>query len=139
MILEVQVASCLDTQKRGLSISSVVTPQYSRSGLSQSICHNGQNGSMSGQEEKQERAMHEYGDCSFCGGEVHEEVVELDYRYQGKLYIFRSVPAGVCQQCGEKYLVSSTAKAIEHDIRTKNSWRETVAVPVKTFAAVSAP
>ena len=41
--------------------------------------------------------MHKYGDCSFCGGEVKEERVELDYRYKGKLYIFQNVPAGVCQ------------------------------------------
>ena len=54
-------------------------------------------------------ATHEYGDCSFCGCEVKEEFVELDYRYKKQLYIFRDVPTGVCQQCGEKYLVASTA------------------------------
>jgi YgiT-type zinc finger domain-containing protein len=78
--------------------------------------------------------MHEYGDCSFCGGEVKEEVVELDYRYKGNLYVFREVPAGVCQQCGEKYLVADTAKVIEHEIRTRKEWRETVSVPVTTFS-----
>ena len=78
--------------------------------------------------------MHEYGDCSFCGGEVKEEVVELDYRHKGKLYVFREVPAGVCQQCGEKYLVAGTAKAIEHEIRTRKEWSETVSVPVTTFS-----
>ena len=41
--------------------------------------------------------MHQYGDCSFCGGEVKSETVELDYRYKGKLYVFQGVPAGVCQ------------------------------------------
>ena len=81
--------------------------------------------------------MHEYGDCSFCGGEVKEEAVELDYRYQGKLYVFREVPVGVCQQCGEKYLVASTAKAIEHAIRTKKEWSETVLVPVTTFNKIA--
>ena len=48
--------------------------------------------------------MHKFGDCSFCRGEVKEGRVEMDYRYKGKLYIFQNVPAGVCQQCGEKYL-----------------------------------
>ncbi len=48
--------------------------------------------------------MHKYGDCSFCGGEVKEERVELDYRYKGKLYIFQDVPTGVYQQCSEKIL-----------------------------------
>ncbi|MBI3801816.1 MAG: YgiT-type zinc finger protein [Deltaproteobacteria bacterium] len=40
--------------------------------------------------------MHEYGDCSFCGREVKEEVAALDYCYKGNLYVFREVPVGVC-------------------------------------------
>ena len=80
--------------------------------------------------------MHEYGDCSFCGGEVKEEVAELDYRYKGNLYVFREVPVGVCQQCGEKYLVAGTAKTIEHEIRTRKEWSETVSVPVTTFSKI---
>ncbi len=59
----------------------------------------------------QERVRREeYGDCSFCGGEVKEDRVELDYRYKGKLFIFQNVPAGVCQQCGEKNLTAKVAK-----------------------------
>jgi len=77
--------------------------------------------------------MHRYGDCSFCGGEVKEERVELDYRYKGRLFIFQNVPAGVCQQCGEKYLTAEVAKNIEHKIQTKEKWDKTVAVPVDVF------
>ena len=43
--------------------------------------------------------MHNYRDCSFCGGEVKSSKVELDYRYKGKLYIFKDVIAGVYKQC----------------------------------------
>lgn len=74
--------------------------------------------------------MHRYGDCSFCGGDVKEDRVELDYRYQGKLFIFQNVPSGVCQQCGEKYLAAKVAKEIEHRIQTKEKWDETISVPV---------
>ena len=77
--------------------------------------------------------MHRYGDCSLCGGEVRGEQVELDYRYRGKLYIFQDVPAGVCQQCGERYLIAEVAREIEHRIRTKRKWDKTVAVPVGVF------
>jgi YgiT-type zinc finger domain-containing protein len=83
-----------------------------------------------------ESTMHEYGDCSLCGSEVKEEFVGLDYRYKKQLYIFRDVPTGVCQQCGEKYLVASTAKAIEA-IHTKKDWPETVNVPVTMFCNVA--
>jgi YgiT-type zinc finger domain-containing protein len=74
--------------------------------------------------------MHKYGDCSFCGGEVKNEQVELDYRYQGKLFIFKEVPAGVCQQCGEKYLTAKVAEEIERRIQTKEKWDQTITVPV---------
>ena len=78
--------------------------------------------------------MHKYGDCSFCGGEVTSERVELDYRYQGKLYIFQNVPAGVCQQCGEKYLTAKIAKEIEHRVQTKENWERTVSIPVDVLS-----
>ncbi len=78
--------------------------------------------------------MHDYGDCSFCGGEVKEDRVELDYRYQGKLYIFQDVPAGVCQQCSEKYLTARIAKAIERRIQAKEAWERTVSIPVGVFS-----
>jgi len=74
--------------------------------------------------------MHKYADCSFCGGEVKNERVELDYRYKGKLYVFTEVPAGICQQCGEKYLTAKVAKEIERRIQTKEKWDKTISVPV---------
>lgn len=78
--------------------------------------------------------MHKYGDCSFCGGEVKNNKVELDYRYKGKLYIFKDVPAGVCQQCNEKYLTAEVAKEIEYRIKKKEVWDETISVPVDIFS-----
>ncbi len=74
--------------------------------------------------------MHNYEDCSICGGEVREDKVELEYRHQGKLYIFQNVLAGVCEQCGEKYLTAKVAKEIERRIQTKETWDKTISVPV---------
>jgi YgiT-type zinc finger domain-containing protein len=75
---------------------------------------------------------HGYGNCSFCGGKVKNDRVELVYQYRGQLYIFQNVPAGVCQQCGEKYLTAKAAKEIEHRIqtKTKEKWDKTISVPV---------
>ena len=78
--------------------------------------------------------MHKYADCSFCGGEVKGEKVELDYRYEGKLCIFQNVMAGVCQQCGEKYLTGEVAEEIEQRIQTEDKWTKTVAVPVQVLS-----
>lgn len=60
--------------------------------------------------------------------------VELDYRYKGKLYIFKDVPVGVCQQCGEKYLTAKVAKEIERRIQSKEKWDKTIPVPVDIFS-----
>jgi YgiT-type zinc finger domain-containing protein len=89
---------------------------------------------MKEREPKEIRSMHKYGDCSFCDGEVKGDRVELDYRYKGKLYIFKDVPAGVCQQCGEKYLTAKVAKEIERRIQTKENWDKTISVPVDVFS-----
>ena len=88
---------------------------------------------MKEQEQKEVKKVYKYGDCSFCGGEVKEERVELDYRYKGNLFVFQNVPAGVCQQCGEKYLPAKVAKAIEHRIHSKEKWDKTISVPVDVF------
>ncbi|MDZ7289336.1 MAG: type II toxin-antitoxin system MqsA family antitoxin [candidate division KSB1 bacterium] len=78
--------------------------------------------------------MHKYADCSFCGGEVKEKALELDYRYRGQLFIFEDVPVGVCQQCAEKYLTAEIAKKLEQRIRSNKEWRKTVSVPVENFS-----
>lgn len=74
--------------------------------------------------------MYNYGDCSFCGGQVETDKVELVYQYRGLFYIFQNVPAGVCPQCGEKYLTAKVAKEIEKRIRKKEKWTKTIPVPV---------
>jgi hypothetical protein len=43
------------------------------------------------------------------------------------------VPAGVCQQCGEKYLTARTAKRIEEEMETGKQPIETITVPVISF------
>ncbi len=74
--------------------------------------------------------MHEYGDCSFCGGKVEEDKVEMEYRYKEKLYVFQNVPAGVCIQCGERYVTAAIAEEIESRIQINHKWDKTIPVPV---------
>jgi len=78
--------------------------------------------------------MHKFWDCTFCGGEVRSDTVEMDYRYKGQLYIFQDVPAGVCQQCGERYFIGKVSKEIERRIQAKNQWKKTISVPVNKFS-----
>ena len=52
-------------------------------------------------------------ECYFCKGRVVEEKVNVDFRWGRKLKVIENVPAGVCQQCGEKYFQSAVYKAME--------------------------
>lgn len=52
--------------------------------------------------------------CFFCSGRIKPIMVgNFDYRLEGKLYVVKNVPAGLCLQCGEKYLSFETGQKIE--------------------------
>jgi YgiT-type zinc finger domain-containing protein len=75
------------------------------------------------------REPHNYGDCYFCGGEVKEQVTEIEFRWKGNLYLVEGVPTGICQQCGEKYFTAEVSKAIDRSVEEGNVKR-TVEIPV---------
>ncbi|MCJ7784777.1 MAG: type II toxin-antitoxin system MqsA family antitoxin [Desulfobacterales bacterium] len=70
------------------------------------------------------RESHNYGDCYFCGGEVKEKVIEVEFRWKGKLYILEGVPTGVCQQCGEKYFTVQVSEAIDRSINQRRECKK---------------
>lgn len=76
---------------------------------------------------------HEYANCSFCGGSVEEQSVNVDYRTKAGLVIIENVPAGVCRQCGEQYYTAQVAKAMEK-LATEAPISRTVIVPVREFS-----
>ena len=52
-------------------------------------------------------------ECYFCKGRVEQKKVSVDFRWGRKLKVIEDVPAGICQQCGEKYLEARVYKAME--------------------------
>ena len=52
-------------------------------------------------------------ECYFCKGKVVQAKVNVDFRWGRKLKVIENVPAGVCQQCGEKYFQAAVYKAME--------------------------
>ena len=73
---------------------------------------------------------HNYGDCYFCGGEIAEKIIELEFRWKGQLYILEGVPAGICQQCGERYFTAEVSEAIDEAVKS-GEVKRTVSVPIK--------
>lgn len=74
----------------------------------------------------------EYHQCHFCGGDVHEERVIVDYRWgQDTLVVIRNVPAGVCQACGEQYLKADVVRELERVAQSSDEPEGVLQVPLR--------
>jgi YgiT-type zinc finger domain-containing protein len=82
--------------------------------------------------ERGEPVSRVYHRCHFCGGEVVEQRVTVDYRWgDALLVVIRNVPAGVCQVCGEQYLKAEVVKALEKVAHSKEEAKEMLLIPVR--------
>jgi YgiT-type zinc finger domain-containing protein len=73
-----------------------------------------------------------YPKCHFCGGTVTERKITVDYRWGEDLVaIIKSVPAGVCQKCGEQYFKAQIVKAMERAARSQEKPQEMRRIPVR--------
>lgn len=80
--------------------------------------------------------MYQYDDCSFCGGRVGEREVQKACFWGDRLVaLVDHVPAGVCEQCGEKYYQAKVLKTIERILKTREKFFvEKVSIPRADFA-----
>jgi len=74
--------------------------------------------------------------CSFCGGELEERLVQHEYRWEGRLFVFEEVPARVCRQCGEKYFDARVVKAMERAVLEQLKPKRVMRVPVFSYPEV---
>ena len=72
--------------------------------------------------------------CSFCSGELEEQVVQHEYRWEGKLFVFEDVPAHVCRQCGEKYFEANVVKAMERAVLEQLEPKRILHVPLFSYS-----
>ena len=73
-----------------------------------------------------------YHKCHFCGGEVSERKVTVDYRWGDDLItVIEGVPAGVCEVCGEQYFKAAVVKAMEKTAQSKQKPKAVLHVPVR--------
>ncbi|MFH1702705.1 MAG: type II toxin-antitoxin system MqsA family antitoxin [Nitrospirota bacterium] len=76
--------------------------------------------------------------CYFCKGKVVQQQVTIDYRWGDTLVVIRDVPAGVCQQCGEKYLSSDVYKELEKLAKSKSHLMDKMTVDILAYETSSA-
>jgi len=73
-----------------------------------------------------------YHRCHFCGGEVVEKRVTVDYRWgESLLAVIANVPAGVCQICGEQYFKAEVIKEMEKLGHSHEEPERVIHVPVR--------
>lgn len=75
--------------------------------------------------------------CYFCKAKVRKERVTIDYRWGDRLFVIEDVPAGLCPQCGEKYLESKVYRELELMVKRGEQPMARVTVDVLTFADAS--
>lgn len=67
--------------------------------------------------------------CDLCGGTIIERRVNLPYPDgDGTVRLIEGAPAGVCDQCHEKYLTADTAREIDRLLAAPPSREETISV-----------
>jgi len=76
--------------------------------------------------------------CYFCKAKVVEQQITIDYRWGDTLVVIKDVPAGVCQQCGEKYLASGVYKGLERLAKNKSHLMGKMTVDILAFEASAA-
>ena len=72
-------------------------------------------------------------ECYFCKGRVVQQKIEVDFRWGRKLKVIENVPAGVCQQCGEKYFQSAVYKSMEKLVASKAKPSARLSIDVVRF------
>lgn len=69
----------------------------------------------------------QYHECFFCTGIVESITIgSFDYRLEGDLYVVKDVPAGLCCQCGEKYVHPEVSQKINDMINKEQFTGEDV-------------
>ena len=74
-------------------------------------------------------------DCSYCGGQVTERLVQKACWWGDQLVaMVDHVPIGVCEQCGERYYTAKVLKTLEGLLKHKRLFRTQIRIPLADYA-----
>jgi len=57
--------------------------------------------------------------CYFCKGKIEIKHVDVDFRWEDKLFVVKNVPLEVCTQCGERYYSAKTSKKLDELVKNQ--------------------
>ena len=75
-------------------------------------------------------SKHHFADCYFCGGLVQKKVISYMRKWKTEYILIEHVPAGVCNQCGEKYFEAKVAERMDDVMRQKKKVNRKISIPV---------
>ncbi|MBA5869141.1 MAG: YgiT-type zinc finger protein [Nitrospira sp. CR2.1] len=73
--------------------------------------------------------------CYFCKGTVLSQPTTVDFWWGDDLKIIEQVPAGVCQQCGEKYFDGHVYQAMERLVQEPGAPIRRLSIDVMRYSA----
>ena len=77
-----------------------------------------------------------YGNCIVCGGRVSPRLVQKVCSRRGRVIaILQDVPAGVCDQCGERSYKVTVLKHVESMLAELRKSPKRISLPVGKYAA----
>ena len=83
--------------------------------------------------------MTSYDSCSYCGGRVQPRLVTKPCWWgEQMIALVENVPAGVCEQCGERYYAAEVFEEVERLAKEHTEPVRTLAVPVRVYGQVGA-
>lgn len=68
--------------------------------------------------------------CYFCKGKVERRMIRHVHQWKESIFLFKSVPAEVCTQCGETYFGPEALEQMDRIVMTQPEPEETTQVPV---------
>ena len=82
--------------------------------------------------------MASYDACSYCGGRVQNRLAPKACWWGEQLIaLVENVPAGVCEQCGERYYKADVLKQIEVLLQERKEFRR-VELPLVEYVPAEA-
>ncbi len=71
--------------------------------------------------------------CEYCNGKIIEKRIDYPKKIGRNYYLFKSVPAGICSECGTKFFSANTLKIIEQRTKQKKGAKKVLQMPVLDF------
>jgi len=75
-------------------------------------------------------------ECYFCKGPLEEQRIQHIHRWGDQIIVFESVPAEVCQQCGEVYFSPEVLEMMDRAMLEDLEPKACISVPVFSLGGI---